>query len=190
MTRSGKSEAASRWAADKARVVVWDPQLDWKRFGFATFERLAELARAWASSAHAPARCTFHAPIRQPAVFGDFCRLALAWAKLKPATIVVEELSWCSSPGKAPPGWHELVTGGLKYGLNIVSITQRPQESDKTALSQADLVRCFMLERAADQKYMAAELGVELERIRGLEPLEFIEKNRRTRKVTAGRITF
>ena len=191
MTRSGKSEAAFRSVKASPRVIVWDPQSDWLKRGYVSIATgIRPLAAFLRDDPECAARISYRGRVRDAEEFGIFCRLAFAWAKLKPATIIVEELSWITSPGKAPAGWHELVTGGLKYGLNLVSITQRPQESDKTALSQADIVRCFMLDRLTDQKYMAGELGCSVDQLKALEPLHYLEKNRRARTLAPGRIKF
>jgi hypothetical protein len=172
------------------RVVVYDPQLDWAAKGFSGCNSLSALARVLLDKAAQPLKFTFAGRVRDPALFGDFCRLVGAWARLEPATIVVEELAWSTSPGKAPAGWHELVTGALKYGVNLVSITQRPQESDKTALSQADIVRCFALDRPTDQKYMAGEMGIDAAELAALQPLHYVEFDRRARKIARGKLTF
>jgi hypothetical protein len=121
--------------------------------------------------------------------FPRFCRVAFAWGRLKPCAIIVEEISWVTHPGKAPDGWLEIVTGALKYGIDIVTITQRPAESDKTALGNATIVRCFQLELESDEKYMARHLRVDVAKLPA-RPLDFIEKDKRTGALSEGRITF
>jgi hypothetical protein len=186
MSRSGKTVAASQLAAARSRVVVWDLQQDWLKYDFAKAESIAQLCAALAAATTSTARVTCKAP---RAAFDRFCRAAFAWGKLEPCTIVVEELAWVTHPGKAPEAWHELVTGGLKFGVDLVSITQRPAESDKTALSQATVVRCFQQERFEDARYMARELRVEQARVDALERLEYIERDRRTAKIRESRVT-
>jgi hypothetical protein len=159
------------------------------RFGFARCDDFAALARILSLQACEPARISFAGELDKSA-FGEFCRIAGAWGRIEPCLVIAEELAWVSDPGKAPRGWLELVTGGLKYGIDICSITQRPSEADKTALSQATMVRCFQMERVADQKYMAGELGVDVDRVAALAPLSYLEKNRRTRQVAESRVTF
>lgn len=187
MTRSGKTAAASSWVSKWSRVVAWDPQHDWLKFGLEPVSDFEMLCSLLTSSATGPARYAF-AGAR--GLFDAFCHVAFSWAKIEPACIVVEELAWVTHPGKAPDGWHQLVTGGLKFGLDIVSTTQRPAESDKTALSQSTIVRCFQQETFDDAKRMARELRVDVSTIDALEPLHYIEKNRRTRSQTVGRVTF
>lgn len=141
------------------------------------------------SAATDPLRVAFKGELSADA-FGQFCRIAFAWGRIEPCVVIAEELAWVTNPSKAPRGWLELVTGGLKYGIDILSITQRPAESDKTALSQASIVRCFQQERHDDAKYMAKELRVDQSRIDALERLHYIEKDRRTQKIRDGALSF
>ena len=189
MTRSGKSARASQLVADSPRVLVWDPQRDWFKHGYHGATSRASLLHLLEHTATDPQKISFVGE-HDAGTFDWFCRAAFAWAKIEPAVIVVEELAWVSNAGKAPKAWHAIVTGGLKFGINLVSITQRPTEADKTTLSQADAVYCFQMERVDDQKYMGKELGVEPERVAELGPLQYIVKDRRARTVNTGTVTF
>lgn len=124
------------------------------------------------------------------AAFGKWCELAFRWGRAAMACCIVDELAWVTNPGKAPQGWLELVTGGLKYGIDLVSITQRPSESDKTALSQSTTMVSFVQDRVADVKYMAAELRCEAEQIDGLARLQYIERDKATRTNTVKQLSF
>lgn len=190
MSRSGKTASASRSAASAKRVVAWDPQGDWLKFGLTQCATVRELALELSAHTTSPARLAFVGGRLRGDDFSKFCRAAFAWGRLARCVVVVEELSWVTHPGKAPDGWLELVTGGLKYGIDIVSITQRPAESDKTALSQATVIRCFQMERADDVRYMAKELRVDVARVDALKRLEYLEKDRRAGTLKAKRITF
>jgi hypothetical protein len=176
--------------AGDRRVVVWDPQGDWLKFGYELVSSRAELlARLIATANGEPARLSFRgARSKGHYFFSWWCEHVFRWARIAPATIVVEELAWVSHAGKAPDGWLEVITGALKFGVNVVSITQRPTEADKTSLSQSLVVYCFQVERADEQKYLAKELGVDVADVAGLEPLDFIRKDRRTRELTRGRL--
>lgn len=189
MTRSGKSSLASQLVRDSARVLIWDPQADWASRGFAVIRSIRELGLHLRGMTDGPKRLAFSGTL-DALTFEVFCRMAFAWAKIEPAVIVVEELAWVSNAGKAPGSWHTIVTGGLKYGIDLVSITQRPSEADKTTLSQADVIYCFQMERVDDQKYMAKELGVKPDQVAALEPLHYLKKDRRARSLTSGRLQF
>lgn len=180
--------------ADRPRVLAWDPQSDWLKHGYELVSSIAELARVLVARARSPARLSFKGRAHDRVLFERFCRCAMRWNELERSVTMVEELAWITSPGKAPAGWHELVTGGLKFGADLVAITQRPSESDKTALSQATLIRCFQLDRPSDRKYMAAELDVDVARVAALKspeggPLAFIERDTRRDRTTANVIT-
>ncbi len=169
-------------------------QSDWLKHGYELVTSIGELARVLVARAKAPARITFKGVPHDRALFERFCRCAIRWNEFERTTTIVEELAWVTSPGKAPAGWHELVTGGMKFGADMVAITQRPSESDKTALSQATLIRCFQLDRPSERKYMAAELDVDVARVAALKspeggPLTFLERDTRRDRLTASAIT-
>ena len=173
-TRSGKTLSASQQVTDEKRLVVWDIQGDWLRFGLTRVTDLAELCRMIKASPRGPLRVTFKGTPGQN-LFGQFCRVMMIAAQLEPLAVVVEELGWVTSSQKAPAGWHELVAGGLKYGVRIVAITNAPSESDKTSLRNSTVIRCFQMQRANDRKYMAEALDVPVDELAALKPLEYVE---------------
>lgn len=105
--------------------------------------------------------------------FDWWCKLVYAWGN---CTAVAEEISDVTSPGKAPDGWGQLLRKGRAYGIKIFPLTQRPAESDKTAIGNATLFHAGRQSRADDRKYMARELNVQPDELL-IGDGEFIEFN-------------
>ncbi len=140
----------------------------------------------------APVRAGFVVPVT-PVTFDVFCRFAWIWIRVNAragnsVAIVVEEMADVTTPGKAPAAWGEIVRKGLRFGPRIYALTQRPAESDKTVVGNANLLHCHAMSRANDARYMAAELRVEPAAVDALrlDRFEWIELDRRTRALSTG----
>ena len=97
-----------------------------------------------------------------PALFAFWC--AGVWEVIgadRPCVAVVEELGQVTTPGRAPPEWHQLVTRGRKYALQLVTIAQRPQEADKTILGNRGTLAVGYLDRRQDRELAARELDID-----------------------------
>lgn len=189
-SRSGKTVWTARQVERDRRVLVWDKMGEWAdRYGcrrISTFEAL----RAAVLPAAPPERLAFKCAFMTRTAFETFCRYAWVWVRVARGALVIEELAQVTSPGKAPPAWHEIVSSGLRYGPRIFALTQRPAESDKTCMGNATLLHCHQLVRADDERYMARELKCEERQVQELRPLEFLERDRRTGRLVKGRVTF
>lgn len=190
-SRTGKTTSASRIAAPASHLLVFDPKGHW-----ATRERCraarscAELARAVLTAGAAPMRLAFvH---HERAAFSYWAELALEYARdlerrgVAPPTLIAEETSAVTHAGKAPRGWHRLLSMGLEYGPTIVAITQRPAETDSTSFGNASLLRVFRLSRRGDRATMAEELDIDPAELRDLEPLHYVERDLRTGETRRG----
>lgn len=102
--------------------------------------------------------------------------------------MVAEELSAFTTPGKAPSGWHILLTQGLEFRADIWALVQRPAESDKTCIGNATRLRAFAMTRAADCAYLARELDCEPAEIAALKPLAYVERDMLTGRLSRGRV--
>lgn len=102
--------------------------------------------------------------------FDLFCNLVWAAAcASRPMVVVIEELAEVTNAGKARGTWQTLLNRGRKYGLQLVAISQRPQEIDKTTLTQCSTKVTGALDRHVDRQVMARELSTtpqEIERLR------------------------
>jgi len=177
---SGKSAWVKQRIAKARRVLVWDVDDEYEGF-----ERItAPVALVDALRSASAGRFAFVAPVK---AFDLWTRAAFAWGN---CTVVAEELAGVTTPGKAPPGWHQLVSRGRKRGIEVIGVTQRPSESDKTIMGNATLIHCCMLSRRQDRAYMSQELDAPELLLSKLEPLQWIEKKRGTKEVSMGRMRF
>lgn len=157
------------------RLLVWDGAGDWHAHSCELIRSPQELVER---AKHARLeRLAYVPPKITPAHFELFCNIAWVWIRMARGALVVEELADVTHPGKAPVAWGEIIRKGLRYGPVIYAITQRPSESDKTALGNASRVHCHRMQRAADCAYMAAELRVPALEVGQLRPFEWIERD-------------
>ncbi len=174
-SRSGKSHWTARQIARARRLLLWDAKHDPRDYaGVPVVTGVAALARRLADHATAPLRLRYQA--RDLREFGAWAELALMWGKAAPAVVVAEELADVTSPGKAPAPWGALCRTGLGFGITIYAITQRPAESDKTALGNASVIHCHAMTRTKDRAYMADEMGIDRRLLDELKPGQWIER--------------
>ncbi|MCW8917477.1 MAG: type IV secretory system conjugative DNA transfer family protein [Gammaproteobacteria bacterium] len=163
---SGKSAWVKKQIARRARVIVWDPDHEYPGIRCTTPRELLK-----AINTRKRGRICFTS---SPKHFDYWARCAFAWGN---CVAVGEELADVTHPGKAPPGWGQLVRRGRKRGITVIGISQRPAEADKTLLGNATLIHCGRLRRENDRRVMAAEMDVSLADVSNLAPLEWIESN-------------
>lgn len=184
-SRSGKTYWVVHQVARESRLLVWDAKGEWSRHGCRAITTPAELRELVAANPPAIERVAYARPCTAHE-FDFFCRLAWVWVRQARGALVVEELADVTHPGKAPTAWGEILRKGLAYGPRIFAVTQRPSESDKTAIGNSSRVHCHRMGRAADARYMAAELRVDVAEVEALTPWDWIERDELGR-VTRGR---
>ena len=167
-SRSGKSAFVMAEIAGLDRVLVWDVKGEYS--GFIQCRTKAQLFKAVNRPGN-KGRIAFVPPSLDD--FDYFCRLAGAWVKLNygnghKTALVFEETADVTSPGKAPQSYGILLRRFLSYGVDIFAITQRPAESDKTAVGNASIVRVCRLQLARDRKSAANDTGIPLAVVSGL----------------------
>jgi hypothetical protein len=172
-TRSGKTLWTAQEVAPASRLLVWDLLGEWAaRYRCRRIGSLRELAAA----IDGRERIAFHRP-GMVEDFDAFCRLAFIFAQLRPGVVVIEETATVTSPGRAPPAWGDLVRMGLRYGVDLYALTQRPAESDKTAFGNASVIHCGRAVTPRDRATVAQYLDVPVSDVAQLQPLEFIERH-------------
>lgn len=180
---SGKSAWVKQQLAGAARVCAWDPDGEYAELrGFTAITRARDLPRVLARSR--AGRFAFVAPL---AAFDHWALCVFGWGN---CVAIAEETADVTSPGKAPPGFGQLIRKGRRRGITLYAITQRPSESDKTALGNATRLHVCQMVRAKDRAYMAAELDCPPENLAALKPLEFIERDMRTGEILRGIVKF
>lgn len=179
---SGKSAWTKQQIRKARRLLIWDIDDEYGDLtGIKTFNHLGQLAVALKNSKVGKFRY-----VGAFADFDLFCQCVFAWGS---CVCVVEELAGVTTPAKAPPGWHTLVSRGRKRAITIYAITQRPSESDKTIMGNASTFHAGRMNRQSDRAYMAKEMDIPLQEITDLKPLEFIEKYADGSK-SNGKVTF
>jgi len=185
---SGKSAFVKQQIRKAKRFVVWDIEDEYGANGIITVNNINELLDCLEFNKKQSARVRYvpnGGDIKNQ--FKWFNKAAFAW---EDCAVVCEELASVTNSGKAPEGWLELVSRGRKRGIDIYGVTQRPSEADKTLLGNAHIIHCGLLSRAADRVYMAREMDIDPQEITDLKPLEFWERNNKTRTIKKGKIKF
>lgn len=183
---SGKSSWLKQYARGFGRVLVWDPMHEYaEAFGVSPVGSLSALVEAKGAPI-----CVF-AP-DDPALvsakaFDFFC--LVAWTR-GAGLVLVDELATVTHAGKALGWWGRLIREGRHRQIEIAGAAQRPAEIDKTIIGNATRLVVFRLGRRADRVLMAEELDIDRAQIDVLQPLEFLDADRLTRKVTRSRIVF
>ncbi len=130
-------------------------------------------------------------PSADPAVraqqFDFVCRAALAAGNL---TLVVEELRFVTTPSRAPLGWAQVCLTGRHKGLRVFGLSQRPASIDKDFLGNCTAIRTGRLAYPEDVKAVTKVMGVPPARVESLRPLEWLEKDMATGRISSGVLTF
>jgi hypothetical protein len=175
-SQSGKSTWVANAVASCTRLLVWDYKAEWYLHHHCRrLESWVQLADCVHSHSQ-PERIAYCAPAMNRAAFDVFCRFAWIWLRRDVGTLVIEETASVTSPGKAPDAWGDVCRMGLGFGATIYAVTQRPAESDKTALGNASLIHCHRMATDDDARYMAKLLRVPQESVDALRPYDWIER--------------
>ncbi len=198
-TGSGKGVSIGRRLRElkPRRLLIWDPRGEYGKVCPAA-PSLPHLVGAFKHAKGGPVRvryvCDGRVPLEE--AFGLVCNLAFEAGDV---VFVAEELSDVTKASWAPPAWRRCITQGRHKGLHLIGATQRPALIDKSFLSAATQVRCFMLGYQEDQRTMARELNVPEADVQALVTTEdeatgrttirYLERLRRSRELYAGQIT-
>jgi hypothetical protein len=191
-TGSGKTAWAMQQIGRAPRLLVWDAMGEWaRRARLTAVADLDELGALVADDLMATGRfrVAYAGPVTR-AHFETFCRIAWVYLRAAPGALVVEELADVTTPGKAPPAWGEIVRKGRHVGATVYALTQRPAESDKTIYGNAALIHAGRCGAENDRRRIAAALDVSPDLVRALSPLQWIERDLRTLRLTAGTVRF
>lgn len=189
-SRSGKTVWTARQLEGAPRLLVWDFKNEWSiKYGCRRVSSLHELGACVRPGA-APERLAFCTSGMDKDMFSKFCRLAYLWLQVDRGVIVIEETASVTTPSKAPAAYGDILRMGLGFGCDIYALTQRPQESDKTAYGNASVLHCHMMQTEDDQLYVSRKLlGVSLDQFQALKPLQWIERHD-TGELLTGAVVF
>lgn len=176
-TRSGKTTEIIKRTKSATRLIVWDPKPEFYKLpGFIRVNDTNGLINLL-TSGKKHLRIAYVPKVITREQFDFWAGCAYKWGRSRgPCTVIAEETADITSPGKATHWWGQLIRKGLGYGIDIYATTQRPSESDSTALGNASVILCFSLVKTTDRKCMADNLGCQATDI-PRKKHEFIEMN-------------
>lgn len=186
-TGSGKSLYLKTQLLKKSdcRVAIWDYKREYQDCADIVTESIAEAVRAMRNAKFRVAfRPSFNKKIRAEQ-FNIFCKAV--W-HVKNVKCIVEELAMVTTAQHAPEGWQQLTCTGRSEGITIYGLSQRPAQVDKDFFDNCTELHCGFLAGKNSRKTMAEELGCAESDIMGLEPLQYLHKNLRTKELIMGRV--
>lgn len=184
-TGSGKSMYIKTQLLRKSdkRLAIWDYKREYQRYADVVTENLRDALNAMRAGQFRVAfRPSFDDAVRAKQ-FDLFCRAAWTVKRLK---VLVEELSMVTTPQRAPAGWKMLTCTGRSEGVSIIGASQRPAQVDKDFWDNCTELHTGFLAGARSKQVMADEIGVPVSDIEALQPLQYIHKNLRTKKIFTG----
>lgn len=162
-SRSGKTQYVTSQTKSAKRVLIWDIKGEYP--GVQRAKTQAGLLSMIKGAMGKPGKIAFTPDSISD--FGFFCKCAQVWVKSQykagfNSVLIFEETADVTSPGKAPDEYGVILRRYLSYGVDIYAITQRPAESDKTAVGNASIVRICRLQLDRDRRSAASDTGVPL----------------------------
>lgn len=181
---SGKSTFVKREISrGHPRLLIWDPLAEYAGQATSKIQDVIEAIRK-------PKFAVVFRPSTDPKVrqtqFDLICRAAMAAGNL---TFVVEELRFVTTPSRAPLGWAQVCLQGRHKGLRVYGISQRPASIDKDFLGNCTRIRTGRLAYDEDRKAVAKAIG-NADRIAALKPLEWLECDMTSGKISSGTLKF
>lgn len=175
---SGKSHYVKSKIKSAKRLIVYDPDNEYGEIkNIHTAKDITTLLSLLKSHMRGFLKVRFVPPPvdqnEREKLFNLFCMACFSWCN---CIVVAEELAGVTKPAKAPAGWHTLVSRGRKRGISIYAVMQRPAETDKTVMGNASAIQAGLLTRAADRKYLAAELDCTVNDLTSLGEYEYIRR--------------
>lgn len=177
-SRSAKTEWVVREVAPAPRLLLWDYKGEWRRYRCRRVATFAELAQCVRPGAPAERIAFNTVGMSDRRLFEVWCRFAFVWLRADMGTLVIEETSSVTTPSKAPPAYGDILRMGLGFGCDIYAITQRPQESDKTAYGNATVLHVHQLATRGDRAYVVKNfMDVDPVELEQLQPGQWIERH-------------
>lgn len=184
-TGSGKGVYVKNYWLKKSakRLLIWDYMREYAPFVTLFTDKLGPVIAAMKGPQFQAAFLPSFEDKTRKAQFDMFCKAAVHAGNV---SLIVEELSFVTSPSFAPAGWKMVSSVGRHKGLRVVGCSQRPAQVDKAFWSNCTEIHCGFLNYEEDQKVMSKVLGVPIDEIKALKPLQYIHKNVRTKEITRG----
>lgn len=197
-SRSGKTQFILSEVDFKGPVMVWDVKGEYPCTVRARDRRgLLDAARAHGGKPGVIAFTTDHIKTE----FDFFCKVARVWVESQEAAgknsvLIFEETADVTTPQKAPHEYGVILRRYLSKGVDIYAVTQRPAESDKTAIGNASRLHVCRHNLESDRKATAGNTGLPLKEIQSLIAdqdagiFEYLQADTGKQKWMKGKLTF
>lgn len=181
---TGKSSYIKQIMKGFKRIVAFDPDDEYGTMpGFVRVEKARELVAILKAAGAKPVKVAFVGEGKT--AFEFWCECVFQFGT---CLAIAEEIADVTNPSKAPPAWGKLIRRGRKFGIKICAVTQRPAEADKTILSNAAYIRSFALGRYSDRLAISREIGLSINVMEKMIPLDWVQFARSDLSLTAGRL--
>ncbi|MBY7884077.1 DUF87 domain-containing protein [Vibrio fluvialis] len=183
---SGKSYYVKQIVKGWKRALIWDPDDEYGEVpGVITARTTSEVTKLMERK-EVRIRYVVPAATEKSTLEKCFNFVSLAAFIWGNCLLIGEEIADVTTPSKAAGGWGTALRRGRKRGVKVVGVSQRPAECDKTLFTQARHIRTGRLDGEGDKKRLADTLGVPVEWVKQLGPLEFLTVDRTTGQLKAG----
>jgi len=178
---SGKSHEIKKTIENEKRVLIFDPEGEYSnpsgKFKQAkAFTKMQPFVEAVEKNKNGSFRFALQQDGQKAFEFFCMVNWVLAHDVHKPISCVVDELAGVEqSAGKAQGTWHKLLTRGRKHQINIRAGAQSPTEVSKTIMRQRSHLWVGHMTRDADHKYIAGEVPLSFDEIKGLRPAPYFD---------------
>lgn len=181
---TGKSSTIKEHVKKARRVIVFDPDDEYGDItGFKRVYNVSELIALLMAHQHKSLKVAFVA--EGVKAFELWCSCVFNWGE---CLAVAEEIADVTTPSKAPQQWGRLIRRGRKYNIQIMAVTQRPAEADKTILANAAVIRVCALGREGDRVAISREIQIDLKTLSKMVPLDWVQFHRKDLSLRAGRL--
>lgn len=181
---SGKSTRAKEMLKSARRVVVFDPMEEYEREGLKPFRSIAALGKHIATNFNSFRACYIPAPGQEAEALH---KLSLLLRDLQSGYkaghhsaqlhLMVEEMNLCfgSNISGSLSGFAELCSRGRHSGINLIGISQRPNEVNTRFRGNLEHLFVFRLIDHVDINSLVAALGRDYAtKIKSLAPHEYL----------------
>ena len=184
---SGKTYFVNRIIAKVPRLIVFDPKRSYrKEGGYQTVTDLAALLVALQAGQGGSFRIVYEpTPFREAAELHEVAKLVERLqvpyldGKFDLKVMIVNEEAHAGIPNPPDPklnGFGRLIQMGREMGIDVISVTQRPQSMAKFVRENVDRIACFAVSgndaaKTAADAMMAEDAKAE---IVALKPREFV----------------
>lgn len=170
------------------RLVVWDFMDEYGEFGGLRCTSLRDVRAALMKAGGGPMRVRYVTGAAGSDVRKEFeviCELVYAWGG---CVFIAEELANVTTPSWAPAAWRKMTTSGRHRAVHIIGASQTPALVDKSFLGNCTLMHVSALRQASHRKAVSEAMDIDVALVAALLPLEYIEKDFSSGKVTTGRV--